>query len=274
MATFITDRTQADIDNTLNLFTKVGSTAWADLTPTEQSTYLSTDPTYEDRGRFSIASASRISEYMKDITEKLLNPEDGSPASLPATVGGRTVGSWGNRNFQTDPDFPNGTVKTFVVADVNTTTDEITITAHGITTGTWKRLKYTTDDTTLGGLTDGNYYTVYIKDANTISFLYGGIGTDITSKPASGTYTLEFITAPFMPISRDDFQYWVDILYVAWGGDTVGWSPINSPYLSLETLNKLEEQSEAILLGTITTITEYAGRYITNDEVLLFDDYI
>lgn len=271
MAVFITDRTQADIDASKQLIEKVRTTAWDSLTVTEQSTYLSTAQAYEDRGRFSAASAERISSYMREITDKLIVDP---PYKLPTAVEGRAIGSWGTRNFTTDPDFPNGTVKTFVVADVNTTTDEITITAHGITTGTWKRLKYTTDDTTLGGLTDGNYYTVYIKDANTISFLYGGIGTDITSKPASGTYTLEFITAPFMPISRDDFQYWVDILTVAYGGNPTGWKPIASPYINYEMLNLLETNSEAILAGTITSLTEYSGTYITGDELLVFDEYL
>ena len=185
MASFITDRTQADVDATLALIEKVRTTAWSELTPEEQYTYMSIDTLYEDRGRFSKASADRISSYMKEITDKMLTD---SPPTLPDTVDGRTIGAWGLRDFTVDADFPS--------------------------------------------------------------------------------------SEAFRAISRDDFQYWVDILTVAYGGNPTGWNPYASPYLNFETLNILEEKSEGILAGTITTIVEYTGTYYTGDEVFLFDEPI
>lgn len=446
MATFITDRTQADVDTSLALFNKVKSTAWASLTSAEQNAYLSTNTLYEDRGRFSMASAERISSYMRELTSQLLEEV---PAPIPTTIDGRSVGIWGSRNFKADPDYPSGTVKTLAVPsatnitnmvsngdfasgttgwtienftsvvtspkirltstvatptaarisstmtftsghkyyirltfqkisgsltkvvqttqngtiaqndtvvsdtsvknvsfistatitgstllrmcypttglaigdvidfwspvvldltalygagneptavwmdaflaanftsswfggtttfpDVNTTTDVAYILNHGLTVGQWYRVLYTTSSTTLGGLTSGDYYDIYVVDAQSVAFRYGGVGTDVTSKPASGTYTLNFITAPYFAVSRDDFQYWVDILTAKYGANPTGWTPINSPYLNFETLNILEQKTEAILSGSIATITESSGTYMTNDEMLIFDDYL
>lgn len=185
MATFITDRTEADVDTTLALMEKVRTTAWSSLSATEQATYLSTDIAYEDRGRFTKASADRISSYMKEITDKMLTSV---PPSLPATIGGRSIGTWGLRDFTVNSDHPNSEV--------------------------------------------------------------------------------------YRAISRDDFQYWVDVLTIAYGSNPTGWNPIDAPYISFDTLNTLEDKSQGILAGTITTIVEYTGAYYTGDEVLLFDEPI
>jgi len=64
--------------------------------------------------------------------------------------------------------------KTFDGTDVNTTTQDITITTHGFgTNGTWITLKFTQGTAALGDFFSGEYKQFYIRDANTISGLEG-----------------------------------------------------------------------------------------------------
>jgi len=85
------------------------------------------------------------------------------------------------------------TAKTFADADVNTTTDRITITSHGYYTG--RKVAATSSGTLPGGLSATNYYVIKV-DANTIKLAssmanaVAGTAVDITSAAGGGTHTL------------------------------------------------------------------------------------
>lgn len=92
------------------------------------------------------------------------------------------------------------TTKTFVDANVNTSTDRITLTGHGYESGTMVR-PTNSGGALPGGLTSGTLYTVRAYDANTISIHTGagsiahaGVSTtgrvDLTSAAGGGTHTL------------------------------------------------------------------------------------
>jgi len=84
---------------------------------------------------------------------------------------------------------PNtGGVQTFDGTDVNTTTDDITITTHGFgANGTYINCAFTQGTAAIGGLTNGTTYQFYIRDANTISTLEGGRSTaNITDQLGTG----------------------------------------------------------------------------------------
>lgn len=90
-------------------------------------------------------------------------------------------------------DFSRCTDKTFATTDVNTSTDAITITAHGLAQD--QLVRFTTTGTLPGGLATGtNYWVIYV-DANTIKIgqtaAYAHYGTvlNITST-GSGTHTI------------------------------------------------------------------------------------
>jgi hypothetical protein len=83
--------------------------------------------------------------------------------------------------------------KTFLDANVNTTDNTITISAHGYYTGL--RVAATTTGTLPGGLSATNYWVIRI-DANTIKLAssaanaLAGTVVDITSAAGGGTHTL------------------------------------------------------------------------------------
>lgn len=82
---------------------------------------------------------------------------------------------------------------TFVDADVDTTEDTITLTAHDFTTGL--KVAATTGGVLPGGLSATNYFVIVV-DANTIKLAtslanaLAGTDVDITSAAGGGTHTL------------------------------------------------------------------------------------
>jgi hypothetical protein len=90
-------------------------------------------------------------------------------------------------------DFSRCTDKTFATTDVNTSTEEITITAHGFAQD--QIVRFTTTGSLPGGLsTNTNYYVIWI-DANTIklgtSYANSHAGSAINiSSTGSGTHTI------------------------------------------------------------------------------------
>lgn len=89
--------------------------------------------------------------------------------------------------------------KTFVDANVNTVTDQVTVTAHGYTSGTGVEL--TTTGTLPGGLTLTTMYFLFAVDANTLTFhtnvADAEAGTNIvniTSAAGGGTHTIQNYT--------------------------------------------------------------------------------
>lgn len=79
-------------------------------------------------------------------------------------------------------------IKSFTNANINTSTDQITITSHGLSTGAFGRISKTIGDTFPSGITEGTGYYVRSVDANTIS-LYP------TAADASGNTNKVDITA-------------------------------------------------------------------------------
>lgn len=98
MTTFIIDRTEDDVNIAKDLIAKVDSTPWASLTTAEQKTYLNEEEAYEDKGRFGLASASRISTYLIELTSRF-------PLSTP----------WGAKNFKGAFDYSVGSPTYFPV---------------------------------------------------------------------------------------------------------------------------------------------------------------
>lgn len=89
--------------------------------------------------------------------------------------------TWGVATY-TDVDFVDG--------DVNTTTNEVTATAHGLTQGLVVQL--TTTGTLPTGLSTGTDYRIDVVDANTIRFLNASTGAviNITAASGGGTHTI------------------------------------------------------------------------------------
>lgn len=83
-----------------------------------------------------------------------------------------------------------GTLKTFADGDVNTTTEVISITAHGFTADQQVRLSST--GTLPAGLAAATTYFVQLTDANsfTLSATAGGADVDITAAAGGGTHTI------------------------------------------------------------------------------------
>jgi hypothetical protein len=109
------------------------------------------------------------------------------------------------------------TAKTFVDADVNTTTNRITITSHGYYTG--RKVAATTDGVLPGGLSATNYFVIKV-DANTIQLAasmadaVAGTAVDITSAAGGGTHTLTpaaISTASWKLQGSFDDSTWFDI---------------------------------------------------------------
>lgn len=84
------------------------------------------------------------------------------------------------------------TALTTAYTNVNTTSEEITITSHGLATG--RAVLFTQGDTTIGGLTTGTTYYVIRVDANTIKIstsegdALAGTAINLTSQ-GTGTHT-------------------------------------------------------------------------------------
>lgn len=86
---------------------------------------------------------------------------------------------------------------TFVDGDVNTGTDTITDTAHGLSDGT--RVKFSNSGGALpGGITAGTIYYIISATDNTfkISTTFGGSAVDITSAAGGGTHTWTNVDTP------------------------------------------------------------------------------
>lgn len=84
---------------------------------------------------------------------------------------------------------------TFATTDVNTTTDIITKTAHGLIDG--DKVNFTSSTTLPGGLSAGTVYYVKVASSSTfqVSTTLGGAAVDLTSQ-GTGTHTL----IPLQPI--------------------------------------------------------------------------
>lgn len=112
--------------------------------------------------------------------------------------------------------------KTFVDANVSTSNDTITITAHPYVLGC--KVAATTTGTLPGGLSATNYYVIVV-DANTIKLAsslanaVAGTAVDITSAAGGGTHTLTAATSSGnvakLQVSNDNTN-WSDV-----SGDTV-----------------------------------------------------
>lgn len=109
------------------------------------------------------------------------------------------------------------TAKTFTDADVDTTDDKITITAHGYYTG--RKVAATTTGTLPAGLSATNYYVIKVN-ANTIQLAssmanaVAGIAVDITAAAGGGTHTLTpaaISTASWKLQGSFDDSTWFDI---------------------------------------------------------------
>lgn len=83
------------------------------------------------------------------------------------------------------------TAQDFQDGDVNTTTNEVTVTAHGFTQGLVVQL--TTTGTLPAGLNTGTDYRIDVVDANTIRFLNASTGAviNITGATGGGTHTID-----------------------------------------------------------------------------------
>jgi hypothetical protein len=137
---------------------------------------------YVDANSFKLAT--RYSYAMAGTAIDILNAGTGTH-SVYAKGGGA---GWYLRD-----DFSRCTDKFFATTDVNTSTDAITITAHGFAQD--QIVRFTTTGSLPGGLSAGtNYYVIWI-DANTIklgtSYANSHVGNvrDITST-GSGTHTI------------------------------------------------------------------------------------
>lgn len=87
----------------------------------------------------------------------------------------------------------NGNQKTFANTDINTGTNQITITGHGFMIGEKLPFKFTTAGTEPTGLVANNNYQFEVIDANTLQ----AVSTTITTQ-GTGTHTL----TPFLNISN------------------------------------------------------------------------
>lgn len=179
MATFITDRTETDVNKSKELIRKVASTAWGSLTATEQNTYLNQLAAYEDKGRFGEASATRIAAYLVEITAM----------STRFTA-------WGTKDFKGDFDYTSDKTMTNLITNGDFTSNTTGWTAtYGTIASVSGRCEYTVTSlnasayiyqthTTIAG---NKYYCagkIYPKYANTTRFKVGsnnGTEFDITA---------------------------------------------------------------------------------------------
>lgn len=120
---------------------------------------------------------------------------DGTAINLTDTGTGThsVYAKGGGANLNVWADYSDATAQTFATTDVNTGTDQITLTAHGLEN--YQRVQFTTSGGLPAGLTASTTYYIIVVDANTIevatSFANALAGTqiDITTV-GSGTHTL------------------------------------------------------------------------------------
>jgi len=110
----------------------------------------------------------------------------------------------------------NGTVFTLAQTDIDISTDEITIAAHGLYNQ--QRVVYANGGgSDAGGLTDGTTYYVIVVDANTIklSATAGGAAIDLTSDGTTDdqTLTTTSITQSASGGSMSDGDYYIKLRY-------------------------------------------------------------
>lgn len=158
-------------------------------------------------------------------------------------------------------------VDTFVDGDVNTGTDEITLTAHAFSDN--DRVMLTTTGTLPTGLSTGtNYYVIYV-DANTIqlSLTEGpGSAVDITAAAGGGTHTITY----------QDFDVATNITGAKSDTDTVKWYwEIKDPLDNLKNYKvKYNTVTTSGTVGTATILLRSVGlglqAFIDNtDEIYL-----
>lgn len=99
----------------------------------------------------------------------------------------------GGANLNVWADYSDSATQNFATTDVDTATDEITLTAHGLEN--FQRIQFTSSGTVPGGLTASTTYYVIVVDANTIQVAssygnaFAGTQIDITTV-GTGTHTL------------------------------------------------------------------------------------
>ena len=99
----------------------------------------------------------------------------------------------GGANMLVWADYSNSTPQNFATTDVNTGTEEITLTAHGLEN--FQKVQFTSTGTVPAGLTASTTYYIIVVDANTIKVAttyynaFTGTAINITSV-GSGTHTL------------------------------------------------------------------------------------
>lgn len=120
---------------------------------------------------------------------------DGTAINLTDTGTGThsVYAKGGGANLNVWADYSDATAQTFATTDVNTGTDQITLTAHGLEN--YQRVQFTTSGGLPAGISASTTYYIIVVDANTIevatSFANALAGTqiDITTV-GSGTHTL------------------------------------------------------------------------------------
>lgn len=103
----------------------------------------------------------------QDATTAFPTPTSNATSSNAAINFPQASSNWGSVSHWGVMD--SNVIKSFTNAEVNTGTDGITITSHGIATGTQARVSKATGATMPTGLTEGTAYYVRSVDANTIS---------------------------------------------------------------------------------------------------------
>lgn len=120
---------------------------------------------------------------------------DGTAIDLTDTGTGThsVYANGGGANMNVWADYSDSATQNFATTDVNTGTDEITITAHGLEN--FQRVQFTSTGAVPTGLTASTTYYLIVVDANTIQVAttyanaFAGTQIDITSV-GSGTHTL------------------------------------------------------------------------------------
>lgn len=150
--------------------------------------YNSKTVTVQDASNYTGADLGNIASVNTDIRGlvKIVDPDG--------------LTSYNNTNTAS-PDF-SSSAKTATLdytfdasSDVDTSTDEITVTGHGWSTGD-EVIYYDNGGTALGGVTDGGTYYIIVVDANTVKLATSaanataGTDVDITSKPSSENHIL------------------------------------------------------------------------------------
>lgn len=120
---------------------------------------------------------------------------DGTAINLTDTGTGThsVYAKGGGANLNVWADYSNSATQNFATTDVDTGTDEITLTAHGLEN--YQRIQFTSTGSVPGGLSASTTYYLIVVDANTIQVAtsytnaFNGTQINITSV-GSGTHTL------------------------------------------------------------------------------------